>query len=340
MVKSGTKKEFERLIKRYASLEKVADALRRHTGFEKVNRATIHRWRRSPSRRTELAIKILSSQRIPSKLKIAEPRSLLVLPSMMLEWSPTEGKPYGKLKGAFDIEVEKVPVGTGGEALALLEAEEVQLALAAPSLLSKYGNCRSVCSLTRSPVIGVANKKVESIVDLKGLRCGCFDKSAIPQLLINLNQTLNLGLTDVQRFPPESIADCITAFDGNQIDCFVAWQPYISQITVARPDLIPVRESVFGYLDIHVVVNIKSAHPKAIRAYLMCLQEAVDYVEARKSLESFYNDIAGQLAGKGMTLSKQDIKNVLDNSVFSTGECDMGTLLTLWNRDDTVNGVM
>lgn len=337
-MKSSTKREFEKIITRYTSLEKVADALRLHSGFEKVNRATIHRWRSSPSHRTELAIKILSSQRVPSKLRIAEPRSLLALPSMMLEWSPVEGKPYGKLKGLFDIEVEKVPVGTGGEALALLEAEEVQLALAAPSLLSKYINCRSVCSLTSSPIMGVASKKVESIVDLKGLRCGCFDKSAIPQLLENFSSTMKLELPPVQRFPPESIRDCISAFDDKHIDCFVAWQPYISQINVARPALIPVRESVFGYLDIHVVVNIKTAHPKAIRAYLMCLQEAVDYVEARKSLESFYKEVAGQLAGKGMTLSKQDIKNVLDNSLFSTRECDMGTLLALWRRDDTING--
>ena len=336
MVKSSTKKDFEKLITRYASLEKVADALRIHSGFEKVNRATIHRWRVSPSRRTELAIEILSSQRIPSELRIAEPQSLLVLPSMMLKWSPVEGKPYGKLKSSFDIDLKKKKVGTGGEALALLEAEEVQIALAAPSLLSKYGNCRSVCSLTRAPVIGIANRNIESIVDLKGLRCGCFDQSAIPQLLENLNETLNLDLPPVQRFPPESVPDCIRAFDEKHIDCFVAWQPYISQIKVARPTLTPVRESVFGYLEIHVVVNIKTSHPKAIRAYLTCLQEAIDYVEARKSLESFYNEVASQLAG--MKLSTQDIKNVLDNSFFSTSKCDMTTLLTLWRRDDTING--
>jgi hypothetical protein len=330
------KREFKKIAARYASLERLAETLRPYAGFEKINRATIHRWLDRPSRRTELAIDILKSNHLPAKLKIAEPRSLLVLPSMMIEWKPKGSKPYGQMTKRFGVEVEKVVVKTGGEALEHLEAGSVDIALAAPSLLSKYSpNCRRVCSLTRSPILGIANRRIDSIPDLKGLRCGYLAGSAVPQQLEDLDRKHRLNLKLEQGFNDAN--DCVDAFHNNNIDCFVAWQPFISQVKNSIPELIPVRDSVFDFIEIHVVVNANIAHPRTVRAYLECLQESVEYINKHNAKDAFHGEINAQLANVA-PMSKPDIRSVLENSVFSLEDCDLATILLLWQRSDTFNG--
>ena len=331
-----TKKKFESLIQRFTSLERVADALRSHPGFEKTNRATVHRWRTSPSRRTELAIQLLSFEEMPSRLRIAEPRSVLVLPSLMLGWKAEEGKPYGRMEELFGIEIETESVGTGGEALELLQAAEVDVALAAPTLALKYSDCHRICSLTESPTLGIANRPVTGVNDLKGLRCGCFANSVTPYQLNELNLNWKLDLPPVLRF--DSVAECIKAFNNVEIDCFVAWQPFISQIRTAVPDLHPVKDTVFDTLEIHVMVNSNTnKHPKAVRAYLECLQEAIIYIDRRRNSDGFYNEIAAQLTNNDVSLSKQDIRDVLENTLFSMENCQLSTLLMLWKRSDMLS---
>jgi ABC-type nitrate/sulfonate/bicarbonate transport system substrate-binding protein len=338
-MKKSIKKEFKDLTKRFTSLDKVAENLRPHPGFEKINRATIHRWIKQPSHRTELAIDILSSKSRPSKIRIAEPTSLLALPSMMLAWPPEAGKPHGRLKKTYSVDVEEISVPTGGEALAMLEAGNVDVALAAPSLAINYPNCQRVCSLTRAPVLGIARKRVVSIADLKGMRFGCPASSAIPQLLGELNRMLTLDLQPVEILPPDdSCIEYVKAFDENRIDCFVAWQPYIQKISAVRDNLVPIKDPLLGYIDIGVMVNIKGANPHAIKAYLECLQEAATYVEDRKKVDSFHSEIADQVRRNKMELSAKDVGSVLENSVFSTGDCDLATLLLLWTRSDGVYG--
>lgn len=333
-MKRNVRKEFRELAERYVSLEKVAEALRPYSGFEKVSRATIYRWMQEPTRRTELAINILSSRISHSKLRVAEPKSLLVLPSLMADWEPQKSTPYGTLQKEYGVEAEKVPVDTGGEALEKLDVGIVHIALAAPELATGFPNCRRICSLSRAPILGIAKRHVSNITDLKGMRCGCFANSAIPQLLDELDRRRRLNLGPATLYDAGSMDKIVRGFDADEIDCFVAWQPYIRQIQMKRGDLIAVKEQIFGTIDIDVMVNINVGQPRAIRAYLQWLHETSEYVERRKKVEAFHAEVVTHLPSD-MSLSKQDVSSVLENSSFSTADCDMQTLLALWLRSDT-----
>src|SRR5437870_1710079 len=121
---------------RFTSLETMAESLRSYPGFENLNRATISRWLKKPSKRAALAITILNSRGSPATLRIAEPKTLWVVTSNMLTCTPKEDRPYGLLKTQYRVEGKSIEVQTGGEALELLNQGQVEIALAASDLFT------------------------------------------------------------------------------------------------------------------------------------------------------------------------------------------------------------
>src|SRR4026207_569929 len=96
-------REFNVIRQRFTSLETMAEALRAHEGFEDLNRATLSRWLIQPSRRTKAALEILKSRRPPGIIRIAETKTLSVIPSSMLQWDVEEGTPHGLLASRYEM---------------------------------------------------------------------------------------------------------------------------------------------------------------------------------------------------------------------------------------------
>jgi len=327
--------ELKEVRQRFASLEKMAEALRPHPGFEGLNAATLSRWmNKKPPRRAAMAIQVLKSKVPSMRLRIAEPRSLWVLPSTMLGWKADAGRPYSLLKTKYGIDVEIATTETGNGALQLLQEEKVEIALAAPELLNQCGpDCCQISSLSKARLIGIMKEKVGSVSDLKGLRLGVPEGSAIPMRLGNLCNQFAVAPPHMQGF--KKVSDFVRAIKKDKksggIDGVVGWEPLISQIKSKIPDLLTVRPDLLGSIEIVAVVNMTIAEPAAIRAYLSSLQETSEYVEKRKSIPAFHAEVAGELG-----MDKQDVKNVLENSVFFTSDSDLATLrplLSLWERE-------
>src|SRR5262245_55933311 len=108
------------LRERFTSLEAMAQALRAHPGFERLNRATLMRWLKRPSARAKAAVEILTSRRDSSaRIRIAQTNSLSAIPMAMLHWDG-ESRPYGLLGTQYGVRTEVHESRHGGPALELL----------------------------------------------------------------------------------------------------------------------------------------------------------------------------------------------------------------------------
>jgi hypothetical protein len=83
-----------------------------------------------------------------------------------------------------------------------------------------------------------------------------------------------------------------------------------------------------GWFEMHTAVNLRTAHPAAVRAYLSGLQESVSYTNGRKSVAAFHAEI-----GKRYGLEPSEVRNILANVIFSATDLDAATVLRLWERE-------
>jgi hypothetical protein len=85
---------------------------------------------------------------------------------------------------------------------------------------------------------------------------------------------------------------------------------------------------VLGWFEMHVAVNLRTAHPGAVRAYLSGLQESVSYTNGRKAVAAFHAEI-----GKRYNLEPSEVRNILANVLFGVSDLDPATALKLWERE-------
>lgn len=318
------------LRERYTSLEEMAEALRRHPGFEGLNRATLSRWLKNPGRRAAVAVRILHSRRPATRLRIGESQTLSVIPSCMLSWEAEERKPYGLLEKQHGVVAEVQKVRSGGDALDLLVRGKVEVALVPGDLLNQLGtDCRRVCSLSKLYVTGIATQQMQVVSDVRGKTFGYLAGSAFGTRLNHVSRTWGITLP-----PPlalQSPKDFAEALRAGRIHGVVGSEPSVSQIrrAVERSlPVFPIPQGILGWFEMHVAVNLKTAHPTAVRAYLRGLEETTRYANARKSVGAFQAEIASRF-----NMDQWDVRNILTNTIYSLGEFEPATILTLWERE-------
>ena len=318
------------LRQRFTSLEAMAEALRAHPGFEQLNRATLSSWLKHPPARAKAAVEILSFRRQPARLRIAETSTLSAIPSSMLHWASEAGKPYGSLETQYGVKVEVHPSRHGGPALELLLNDRVDLALIPSDMINQLApHCARVCLLSKLYISGLATRPVESVFDLKGKRFGVLSGSAFAARLSHESRNWGLELRPPLVLPAPQ--DCVRALIEGKIDCMAGSEPSISQIRRAANRTISVHtipHGVLGWFEMHLAVNLKTANPAAVRAYLCALQEAVPYTNGRKSVAGFQKEIAARFK-----MDPSDVRNVLANIIFTLGDFEPRSILALWERE-------
>lgn len=75
-------------------------------------------------------------------------------------------------------------------------------------------------------------------------------------------------------------------------------------------------------------MNLKTAHPATVRVYLRGLEETTRYANARRSVAAFQAEIASRF-----NMDQWDVRNILTNTIYSLGQFEPATILTLWERE-------
>ncbi len=329
-VEQRIRKQLAALRRRFTSLEEMAEALRAHPGFEQLHRASLCRWMKRPSPRAELAIRILTSRLPPARLRIAEPQSLSVLPSAMLSWEAEPRKPYGLLQKRYGLAAAEEKTWSGGAAFVRLANGRAEIGLGSTDLLTQLGpDCLRLCSLSQVSITGVARVRIESVSDLQGKTLGYLQGSAFGMRLEHLTRTWGIHLP-----PPlslETVKHCVQALLAGRMQGMFGSEPSVSQVSRALErslPVFPIRQGLLGSYEMHVAVNLRTAHPATVRAYLSCLQETIRYANGRKAVPAFHAEIAARYQ-----MDPRDVRNVLTNIHFSLGDFEPATLLRLWDSE-------
>jgi len=164
-------KDFTLLQQRFTSLEIMAEALRAYEGFENLNRATLSRWLAHPTKRARAALEILNARRPPALIRIAENKTLSVIPSSMLQWDVEEGTPHGLLVSRYDMkpEVHATPHGDGS--FEVLASGHADIAMIPGDFIARLPeSCARLCALSKVYIAGISTKPLTSAFDLRNKR--------------------------------------------------------------------------------------------------------------------------------------------------------------------------
>ena len=314
----------------FTSLETMAAALRAHEGFEGLNRATLSRWLTRPSKRARAAVEILRSRRPPAVIRIAENKTLSVIPSSMLQWDIKEGTPHGLLASRYDMKPTAHATPHGNGSFELLANGHADVAVIPGDLVSRLPEfCSRLCLLSKVYIAGISAKPVTSPFELKNKRFAVLAGSSFVTRLTF--ESRNWGFELVPPLVLPSLQDCASAMIDGTAQCIVGWEPFVTHARRAIERSRPVHNiphGVLGWFEMHAAVNLRTAHPAAVRAYLSGLQESVSYTNGRKSVAAFHAEI-----GKRYSLEPSEVRNILANVIFSASDLDAATALRLWERE-------
>jgi len=322
------------LRQRFTSLETMAEALRAYEGFENLNRATLSRWLTHPTKRARAALEILNARRPPPLIRIAENKTLSVIPSSMLQWDVEEGTPHGLLISRYDMkpEVHATPHGDGS--FEYLTGGRADIAMIPGDLIARLPeSCARLCRLSKVYIAGISTKPLTSAFDLRNKRFAVLAGSSFVARLSF--ESLNWGFDLVPPLVLPSLQDCVQAVLDGRAQCVAGWEPFVSHArrAIERKKLVhPIPHGILGSFEMHVAINLRTAHPGAVRAYLSGLQESVSYTNGRKSVAAFHSEI-----GKRYKLEPSETRNILSNITFSIAELDPITTLKLWEREASLH---
>ena len=316
--------------RRFTSLETMAEALRVHEGFEGLNRSTLSRWMKRPTQRTHRALQLLDS-RLPSvRVRIGETKTLSVIPASMLLWEVKNGTPYGRLARRYGIQPEIHATAHGKAGLELLVGGKADLAIVPGDLLHWFpSHCARLCRLSRVYIAGISTRLVDSAFDLRDCRFGILSGSSFGTRLSYESRNWGFELPQTLLLP--SLKDCVRALVDGRIQCVAGWEPFVSHARRAagrQISLYPIPQGVLGWFEMHVGVNLRTAHPGGIRAYLVSLEEAARFTNARKSVASFHAEIA-----RRYSMAPSEVRNILTNIIFGVEDLEPTTVLKLWERE-------
>ncbi len=323
-------KQLAAIRQRYVSLEEMAEALRRHPGFEGLNRATISRWLVRPTRRAALAVEILNSRTAArARLRIAQTNSLAALPSTMVA-AVSSGKGWGLLGQRYGVTATVVVCNTGGEAFDLLEKGQAEIALGSRDLLPQLGrDCCRLCSLSKTFITGITSQPVEAVADLRGRTFGFLAGSPFGARLEALAR--NWGIAVPAPVPLRDVKECGEALRQGRIAGMIGTATNTGQVRRAverHTHLFPMPQGMLGSYELEVAVNLRLAAPAGIRAYLYALRETAEYVNYRKSVETFQAEIA-----EHARMDRGDVRHILTNSIYGLTGLEPATVLALWEQE-------
>jgi ABC-type amino acid transport substrate-binding protein len=262
----------------YGGWKQLVQAIKNETGWETLNRTTVAvRWAKNASARAKWAIERLEAKQQRSRgaeLRIAEPKTLLALPST-LSCMDTDGA-GSYLQNRYGVHATRVPVETGGEALTLLSRKEVDVAVAADVLIYSraFKDCLPLCAISSAPVVAVARRPIETPADLGGIKFGCLKSSAVPELVDRARRERGIRVGALVGYG--NLRELTKAYRDRKVEGIIAWDLVIHEVRLtlgasARPATLP--EHLFGHLRQGVAVNPHSADPRAVHAYLDALVE-------------------------------------------------------------------
>jgi|GEM_PF-3540452 len=314
----------------FTSLETMAAALRAHEGFEGLNRATLSRWLARPSKRAKAAVEILRSRRPPAVIRIAENKTLSVIPSSMLQWDIEEGTPHGLLACRYNMKPTAHATPHGNGSFDFLAADHADVAVIPGDLVSRLPDfCARLCLLSKVYIAGISTKPVVSPLELNNKRFAVLAGSSFVTRLTF--ESRNWGFELVPPLVLPSLTDCVRALIEGTAQCIAGWEPFVTHARRAIERSRPVHripQGLLGWFEMHAAVNLRTAHPAAVRAYLSGLQESVSYTNGRKSVGAFHTEI-----GKRYSLEPSEVRNILANVIFSASDLDAATVLRLWERE-------
>ena len=131
--------------------------------------------------------------------------------------------------------------------------------------------------------------------------------------------------------PLRSNAECVQALVTGRVAGFVGSEPSVSQVRRAvekSRQVFPIPHGVLGSFEMHVAVNLGSADPGTVRAYLSTLEESARYANARKSVAAFLEELASRF-----DLDARDVQSILSSTMFSVAELEPATVMALWERE-------
>ena len=316
--------------RRFSSLEAMAEALRVHAEFEDLNRSTVSRWMKRPTHRAERALQLLNSPLPSVRLRVGETRTLSVIPTSMLLWEAKDPTPYGMLARRYGIESDVHPTLHGKDGLELLVSGKADLAVIPGDLLHWFpSHCARLCRLSRVYIAGASIRLVDSAFDLRGCRFGILSGSSFGTRLTFESRNWGFELPPPLLLP--SLKACVQALFDGKIQCIAGWEPFVSHARRAagrQMPLHPIPQGVLGWFEMHVGVNLQTAHPGGVRAYLVSLEEAVRFTNARKSVASFHAEIA-----RRYKMAPSEVRQILTNIIFGLEDLEPTTVLKLWERE-------
>ncbi len=323
-------REFASVRRRFTSLEAMAEALRVHEGFEDLNRSTLSRWMKRPTQRTHRAVQLLKSRLQSVRLRIGETKTLSVLPASMLLWDVKDPTPYGQLARRYGIQPEIHPTAHGKAGLEILVSGQADLAVVPGDLIHWFpSHCARLCLLSRVYIAGISTRLVDSAFDLRDCRFGILSGSSFGTRLNHESRKWGFELPPPLFFP--SLEDCVRALSDGRIQGVAGWEPFVSHARRAarrHVSLHPIPQGVLGWFEMHVALNLRTANPSGVRAYLVSLEEAVRFTNGRRSVASFHAEIARRY---GMTPSQ--VRHILTNIIFAVEDLEPTTVLKLWERE-------
>jgi ABC-type nitrate/sulfonate/bicarbonate transport system substrate-binding protein len=195
------------------------------------------------------------------------------------------------------------------------------------SRLPKF--CARLCLLSKVYIAGISTKPVTSPFELKNRRFAVLAGSSFVTRLTF--ESRNWGFEFVPPLVLPSLQDCARALIDGTAHCIAGWEPFVTHARRAVERSRPVHNfphGELGWFEMHAAVNLRTAHPAAVRAYLSGLQESVSYTNGRKSVAAFHAEI-----GKRYGLEPSEVRNILANVIFSATELDAATGLCLWERE-------
>ena len=322
--------ELASMRERFTSLEAMAEALRVYEGFEDLNRSTLSRWMKQPTSRARRALALLSAGLDAVRLRVGETRTLSVIPASMLLWEAKGGTPYGLLARKYGLHPEIHPTSHGKDGLELLVGGRADLAVVPGDLLHWFPSyCARLCMLARVYIAGVSTRLVDSAFDLRGCRFGILSGSSFATRLSS--ESRNWGFELPPPLPLPSLKHCVEALIDGRIQGVAGWEPFVSHARRAAGrhiSLHPIPQGALGWFEMHVAVNLRTASPAGVRAYLVSLDEAVRFTNARKSVASFHSEIAARYK-----MAASEVRQILTNIIFGLEDLEPTTVLKLWERE-------
>jgi hypothetical protein len=314
----------------------------------RVHRTTLYRWLNaendSPHRsKAYLVAQILENALCPGELtlRVAEPDTVLALPSTIACKQPPPGRDArqalavleGPLLKKFGVTPLHFVKDTGGETLEMLAEGAVDIAIAATTLIREAAGrepecCARLCTLSRAPFVAIAvegKTGLARVDDLAERVVGYPLKSGVPNLLAELEGTHTITIK--HRKAVESHEDAANDLQKGRTDLFIAWDAYIRRVEAhlraCKVRIVRVLERPLGVLSQDIAVNLETANPAAVRAYLACLLEVVSQL---RSNEKFRNDMRVRL---NIPIDQRTWKE----TSYQLHNFDLSTLLKLWGKE-------